>query len=87
MKSLWSKRRALDVSCSNDGGYMTIYAFPSGHNPQRGRQEDGMTLRDYFAAKALQALLWNPDKALDDKEDVAIAAYEYAEEMMKARDA
>ena len=66
---------------------MTIYAFPSGHNPQRGRQEDGMTLKDYFAAKALQALLWNPDKALDDKEDVARAAYEYAEEMMKARDA
>ena len=45
-----------------------------------------MTLKDYFAAKALQALLWNPDKALDDKEDVARAAYEYAEEMMKVRD-
>ena len=87
MRSLFRKRRVLDAFYLNDGGYMTIYAFPSGHNPQRGRQEDGMTLKDYFAAKALQALLWNPDKALDDKEDVAIAAYEYAEEMMKARDA
>ena len=88
-KSLWSKRRALDVSCSNydNGGYMTIYAFPSGHNPQRGRQEDGMTLRDYFAAKAMQSLLWNPDAQLDSKEDIVAAAYEYADEMMKARDA
>ena len=49
-------------------------------------QEKGMDLRDYFAAKALQALLWNPDKALDDKEDVVRAAYEYAEEMMKVRE-
>jgi hypothetical protein len=45
-----------------------------------------MDLRDYFAAKAMQALLWNPDKALDDKEDVVLAAYEYADAMMKARD-
>jgi len=45
-----------------------------------------MNLRDYFAAQAMQALLWNPDKALDDKEDVVLAAYEYANAMMKARD-
>lgn len=54
-------------------------------NGQYVRGEKGMDLRDYFAAKALQALLWNPDKALDDKEDVVRAAYEYAEEMMKVR--
>ena len=57
-------------------------AFP---NDQLNGGKDGMDLRDYFAAKALQALLWNPDKALDDKEDVVRAAYEYAEEMMKVR--
>lgn len=45
-----------------------------------------MDLRDYFAGQAMQALLWNPDKTLDDKEDVVIAAYEYADTMMKARD-
>lgn len=55
-------------------------------NGQYVRGEKGMDLRDYFAAKALQALLWNPDKALDDKEDVVRAAYEYAEEMMKVRE-
>ena len=47
---------------------------------------NGMDLRDYFAAKAMQALLWNPDRALDDKEDVVLAAYEYADEMLKARE-
>ena len=62
------------------------FAFPSGHNPQRGRQEDGMTLRDYFAAKAMQALIWNQDVDLDSKEDVATVAYEYADVMLKARD-
>lgn len=62
------------------------FAFPSGHNPQRGRQEDGMTLRDYFAAKAMQSLLWNPDAGLDSKDDICTAAYEYADEMLKARD-
>ena len=66
---------------------MTTFAFPSGHNPQRGRQEDGMTLRDYFAAKAMQALIWNQDVNLESKDDVAEVAYEYADVMLKARDA
>ena len=65
---------------------MTTYAFPSGHNPKTGTQESGMTLRDYFATKAMQSLLWNPDAGLDSKEDICDAAYEYADEMMKARD-
>jgi len=46
---------------------------------------NGMDLRDYFAAKAMQSLLWNPDAHLDSKEDVAIAAYEYADMMMEIR--
>ena len=44
-----------------------MYAFPSGHNPKTGTQESGMTLRDYFATKAMQSLLWNPDAGLDSK--------------------
>ena len=82
MKSLWSKRRVLDDSYSSE---VTMYAFPNQHNPQTGRQETGMLLRDYFAATALQALLWHPDKALDDKEDVVTAASEYADEMLRIR--
>jgi hypothetical protein len=48
----------------------------------------GMTLRDYFAAKAMQALLSDTDWRLDmDMEDTAKAAYMTADEMMKAREA
>lgn len=46
----------------------------------------GMTLRDYFAAKALQALIGKLD---DPKEagEVAEAAYLFADDMLKAREA
>ena len=47
--------------------------------------EPGMDLRDYFAAKAMQSLLWNPDARLDSKEDICLAAYEYADMMMEIR--
>jgi hypothetical protein len=63
--------------------------------------KDGMTLRDYFAAKVLQGMLaakgWHPDfmfladfnfdagqRAADA---VAVAAYKYADAMLKAREA
>lgn len=53
-------------------------AFPN-------HRSEGMDLRDYFAAKAMQSLLWNPDADLDSKDDICEAAYEYADKMMKAR--
>lgn len=42
----------------------------------------GMTLRDYFAAKAMPTLIANPDTDLDD--DVRIA-YLIADKMLEAR--
>ena len=45
---------------------------PSGFDP-------GMTLRDYFAAKAMQALIQR------DEQSIAWEAYRLADEMMKAR--
>lgn len=65
-------------------------AFPSPFDLQNNNQ--GMATRDYFAAKALQALInghiaryghdgyWSPD-------DVASYAYECADAMLKARNA
>jgi hypothetical protein len=47
--------------------------------------EGGMTLRDYFAAKAMQSLMWDKDLNLDNRSDVAEVAYAYADEMMEAR--
>ena len=38
--------------------------------PTSIHQKDGLQLRDLFAAKAMQSLLWNPDADLDSKEDV-----------------
>lgn len=73
---------------------MTIYAFPSGHNPQRGRQEDGMTLRDYFAAKAMQSIQipvktsLNIDHwTIEESTNFAKVAYQIADAMLKVRDA
>lgn len=42
--------------------------------------ELGMDLRDYFAAKAMQALIQR------DEQSIAWEAYRLADEMMKARD-
>lgn len=54
-----------------------IPAFPDEY-------QDGMTLRDYFAAKAMQGLLSNrnAEAAIDE---FAVKAYRMADAMMKAR--
>lgn len=64
-----------------------IPAFPlHNHGTQTlGMHFTGMTLRDYFAAKAMQSLMWNKDLDLDTREDVAEVAYAYADTMIKAR--
>ena len=52
----------------------------------------GMTLRDYFAAKAMQGLMHNyhPCEFLERKsylEDISMASYQMANAMLKAREA
>lgn len=51
-------------------------------------EQDGMTLRDYFAAKAMQGMLaactgWSEAQ----QERLAKCSYAMADEMMKAREA
>jgi hypothetical protein len=46
-------------------------------------QDDGMTLRDYFAAEAISFIQWNKDHT----ELCAKKCYEIADAMMKAREA
>lgn len=66
---------------------MRIHAFPSGHNPKTGMYENGMTLRDYFAAKAMQGLFAHtPWERIYKPEDMAKESYEIADAMMRARD-
>ena len=45
--------------------------------------EEGMTLRDYFAAKAMQSMILYSEDAADD---VASNAYCFADAMLKARE-
>ncbi|WP_336062230.1 hypothetical protein [Serratia sp. 201] len=68
-------------------------AFPrqqweyDGHNNVLQYQECGMTLRDYFAAKAMQA--WLSQIPPDEMEDMihrwSENSYEMADAMLKAR--
>ena len=60
-------------------------AFPTGtgvtpYNP-------GMTLRDYFAAKAIQAILTSPSWMENKPSTLAKMSYEIADAMLKAREA
>lgn len=71
----------------NTGGQ----AFPrqqweyDGHNTVLQYQEDGMTLRDYFAAKAMHSVLVNG--YFDKFDSVASDAYQLADAMLRAREA
>ena len=61
-------------------------AFPNevGYKHQQG----GMTLRDYFAAKAMQSFLDEVGSESDQRfyKDIAIGAYQVADAMIRARD-
>ena len=62
-------------------------AFPNDVKPINERA--GMTLRDYFAAKAMQGLLRQyPDHLMNSPaNEVACDAYSMADAMLKAREA
>ena len=47
--------------------------------------QEGMTLRDYFAAKWMQAYVANPETADITETELAQFSYEIADAMLKAR--
>lgn len=59
-------------------------AFPLALTIEHNYAEDGMTLRDYFAAKAMQALI-SSDPANPFK-TISTSAYEIADAMLKQRE-
>lgn len=71
------------------------FAFPRpasrGNNYMTGEEDvvvdpqQGMTLRDYFAAKAMQAILSDPNSQSSKPEFVAEWAYKNADAMLKER--
>jgi hypothetical protein len=60
-------------------------AFPQPNHPPTWTGGEGMTLRDYFAAKAMQGLLSSDVNA--KLEDFAKQSYKVADAMLKAREA
>lgn len=59
-----------------------VPAFPT---PVHNLNNDGMTLRDYFAAKAMQGML--AESSDYTSASLSVAAYECADAMLKAREA
>jgi hypothetical protein len=72
--------------------YDNIKAFPINtewdYGGEQGFKTAGMDLRDYFAAKAMQALIGLCYKEFDvneNKQEIAENAYELANSMMEER--
>lgn len=66
----------------------SIPAFPrAGFSGPKGFgiPEDGMTMRDYFAAKAMQGMCAHPDTWGLDRVGIAAKSYQIADEMLAAR--
>jgi len=66
-------------------------AFPSLEwiSSDNKKSGEGMDLRDYFAAKAMQAFIAKgitPAEGLNKKQAIVSMAYETADAMMKARE-
>jgi hypothetical protein len=62
-----------------------IKAFPTTIENTSTYGDKGMDLRDYFAAKAMQALLNSSYYQSADDDKIAKYAYEAADAMMEAR--
>ena len=63
-------------------------AFPSPRDPKTGSDDKGMSLRDYFAAKAMQATInaWIQKSIYPETDElVASNAYAMADAMLEAR--
>ena len=58
-------------------------AFPTSADNGHSENQDGMDLRDYFAAKCIRLFL--NEGSFNNPEAAAKTAYEYADAMMKAR--
>ena len=56
--------------------------------PVEQHDKDGMTLRDYFAAKAMQGMVnYGPWSDNQDRMQIAESAYKMADAMLEAREA
>jgi hypothetical protein len=67
---------------------MNIPAFPKTPFIEVGTPQNGMTLRDYFAAKAMQGFAAMDDvDGFSSVEEMAKMSYKWADAMLKVRQA
>jgi len=64
-----------------------IPAFPRPHSGNSQFAQVGMSLRDYFAAKAMQGMLSENSGIRYPTDELVDFAYKVADAMMKAREA
>lgn len=85
-RHLWRLGRIVGL----EGVSMNQSAFPTGIIANEKGQiiggSNGLTLRDYFAAKAMQSLILAEHSKNEFNEIQAVMAYEVADAMMKARE-
>lgn len=75
------------MSEKDNGGPAFPIPLNEGQSYQGHAPCDGMTMRDYFAAKAMQGFCTRPPEDFADMRMVAEQAYELADAMLKARNA
>ena len=75
------------TSFDDKGDYDLLYRFDDEPDVQSLTVNDA-TLRDYFAAKAMQGLLSDPDAGMldDDMSRWAMLSYKMADAMLRARE-
>ena len=71
---------------NNPSAFPVTATEQSYHNQSPLMPESGMTLRDYFAAKAMQGLVSNIGTNNWSHEKYAIQSYRIADEMLKQRE-
>ena len=69
------------MSVKDDGGP----AFTCQYQGDTRSDMSGITMRDYFAAKALGGMLADPSVSSVMTHQLAVAAYDYADAMLEAR--
>lgn len=85
------------MTTKTDGGAAFPVQQPRGYGGGGLTPSNGMTLRDYFAAKAMQARLSDYESAISLKaaadkhgipiaEEVAVQAYAFADAMLRVRE-
>ena len=73
------------MSIDKTGGPAFPRSASEAHTHGMHSSQEGMTLRDYFAAKAMQGLL-SDTTVRSTPDDFAINSYKLADAMLKARE-